>query len=256
MPFEKTSRRTFLKMSSLATAFVVGLPELVVSEAKAMEPAPERKRIVLFQGDSITDCGRSRDTDRGAVMGQGYPVLVTSRLMADNPGINCKFFNRGISGNKLVDLQARWQRDTVDLLPDILSILIGVNDVAAFVGGNAAMSAERFEADYTSILDQTFQNLPSVKLVLCEPFLLPSEKQKKWSGKYEVEIAKRQEITRKLAQKYHAVFVPFQEPLSKACSLAPPEYWVYDAVHPSFAGHELLAREWVKAAGSLFTSGV
>lgn len=249
MPFSKTSRRSFLKISSMATAFVVSLPELVVGQLDE-KPKSSGYRLVLFQGDSITDCGRNRTNSMGAVMGQGYPVLVTSRLMADNPKANLMFMNRGISGNKLVDLHARWQQDTIELAPEIVSILIGVNDVAAYVGGHLAMAATAYEEDYTRLLENTLEKLPKVKFVLCEPFLLPSSQQKNKAAKFIHEIEKRQTIVRQLAERFKAVFVPLQDTFHKACELAPAEYWVYDGVHPSFAGHELIAREWVKATSA------
>ena len=256
MVFENLhSRRTFLRRTALATAFVTVLPELIAKAApQADDASAPRKKMILFQGDSITDCGRSRTPNTGAPMGQGYPVLVSSRLMADFPQLNLRCLNRGISGHKITDLAARWQTDTLDLNPDYLSILVGINDVFNFINGNPAFSADKYYSDYKDLLDKTIAKNPSVKLILCEPFLLLSENQKKTITRHIGELQKRQEIVRKLVAEYNATFVAIQEPLTEACKNAPAEYWSADAVHPTFAGHEIIAREWIKATKTLFKS--
>lgn len=120
---------------------------------------------ILFQGDSITDGGRSRNADWNHIMGHGYAYLIASRLWYDYPKEDLMAYNRGISGNKIKDLQERWQKDTIDLKPDVLSILIGVNDVARIIGNENSIEAWR--ENYRKLLDKTKKELPNTTLILC-----------------------------------------------------------------------------------------
>jgi lysophospholipase L1-like esterase len=201
---------------------------------------------ILFQGDSIIDGNRIRDNDWNHVMGHGYAYLIASRLWYDYTDKNLMFHNRGVSGNRVGDLDARWQQDTLDLKPDVLSILIGVNDVLAIVKNSDPDSIETFEETYKKIIDKTLDALPRTQTVLCEPFILPLG----WiNDKIEIcqtEILKRQQIVRKFAETGHTTFIELQEPFEEACQKAPANYWIWDGVHPMPAGHELIARRWIK----------
>lgn len=200
----------------------------------------------LFQGDSITDGNRTRNNDWNHVMGHGYQYIIASKLWFDFPAKNLHFFNRGISGNKVTDLAARWQKDTLDIKPDLLSILVGVNDTAAFINGDKYFTATEYEKGYRQLLQQTKEKLPDVQLVLCEPFILNVGRVKdKWQ-EYSTEIAQRQEIVKRLSAEHNAVFVGFQASFNKALLKAQAEYWIWDGIHPMPAGHELMAREWIQ----------
>ncbi|MEP7106769.1 MAG: SGNH/GDSL hydrolase family protein [Ferruginibacter sp.] len=199
----------------------------------------------LFQGDSITDGNRTRNSDWNHVMGHGYQYIIAARLWYDFPGNGFHFFNRGISGNKVTDLAARWQKDTLELKPDLLSILIGINDIAAFINGSQDFTAEQYETDYRSLLHQTREQLPAIQFVLCEPFILPVGIVKENWAAYSFEIEKRREIVKRLSAEHNAVLVEFQKAFNKALSKAPAEYWIWDGIHPMPAGHELMAREWI-----------
>ena len=201
---------------------------------------------VLFQGDSITDGNRSRNDDWNHLMGHGYAYLISSRLWYEHPDKELQFYNRGISGNKITDLAERWQEDTLDLMPGVLSILIGVNDVLYYLYGEESYSAENFEKEYDALLMQTRKTLPDTLLALCEPFILPVNNVKENWDLWYAEIQKRQEIVSNLAARYKAVFVSLQKPFIEACNKAPADYWIWDGVHPMPAGHELIAREWIK----------
>ncbi len=179
-------------------------------------------------------------------MGHGYAYIVASKLGYDYPAKNFHFFNRGISGNKVIDLAARWQTDTLDLKPDLLSILIGINDVATFLGGNPDFTAEQFESEYQGLLQQTKQKMPKVQLVLCEPFVLPVGKVKEHWSAYSSEVQKRREIVKKLSTEHQAILVEFQAAFNQALAKAPAEYWIWDGIHPMPAGHELMARAWLQ----------
>jgi len=200
----------------------------------------------LFQGDSITDGNRSRNLDWNHVLGHGYVYLIASRLWCDNPSKGYHFFNRGVSGNKVTDLAARWQEDVLNIKPQLLSILVGVNDVNSMFTHDGSVTGENFREVYASLLAKTKEQLPGMRIVLCEPFLLPVGRVKDQWEAWSAEMKVRQTIVRELAAQFHAVFVPLQEEFDKACEKAPPDYWIWDGIHPMPGGHELIARKWIK----------
>ena len=198
---------------------------------------------ILFQGDSITDAGRNRENERA--LGTGYPNLVAAELGFDAPGA-CLFLNRAISGNRVVDLYARWKIDAINLAPDVISILIGINDVWHEVSRQNGVEAARFEQIYDLLLSLTRERLPQAKLMLLEPFVLKSSATEAAWDYFQSETALRAQAVRRLAQRYGAVLVPLQEKFDAAVRLAPAEHWLQDGVHPTPAGHELIQREWIR----------
>lgn len=208
---------------------------------------------VLFQGDSITDCGRERiDVNdpqyarRG--LGPGYPYLIANRLLCDRGADAWQFFNFGISGNRVVDLYARWKADCINLRPDILSILIGVNDTWHEKARQNGVEVPRYDQFYRMLLDWTLKELPGIKLVLLEPFVFQfGAVEPDWLD----EINQRREVVAKIARDYQAVFVPLQSVFNDALKRAPQEFWLADGVHPMPAGHQLIADAWLKAAAPL-----
>lgn len=208
------------------------------------------KRI-LFQGDSITDVHRSRDDDR--FMGCGYPTLVSGSIGVDFPG-KYEFLNRGISGHRIVDTYAAIKKNIINLKPDILSILIGINGVWHEISEQNGVSAVKYEMIYDLMLGEIKEALPDVKLVILEPFVLygsvtcPSaEHPERWEV-YERETPLRAQAARRIAEKYGAIFVPLQEKFDEASKKAPADYWLMDGVHPTAMGHEIIARAWREAA--------
>ncbi len=199
------------------------------------------KARILFQGDSITDGNRGRNSDLNHILGHGYQALIASRVGADFPERELTFMNRGVSGNKVSDLQARWQTDTIDLRPHILSILIGINDL------NAGVSTTTFEKQYDELLDATRRALPNIRLILGEPFALPvGGVQPKWE-RFRAELEQRQAVVARLGQKYRATVVHFQKAFDDAVTRAPAEYWIWDGIHPTYAGHQIMADEWARS---------
>src|SRR6185312_4137943 len=160
-------RREFLKnLTTFGTALVVAPQLLRATDFEKTVNNDSNGFTFLFQGDSITDGGRGRNQDWNHVMGQDYAYLISSRLWYDFPRKDFHFFNRGISGNKITDLAARWQTDTLDLKPDVLSILIGINDTSAWIKGDKDFTVENYESGYRSLLQQTKQALPKVQFVI------------------------------------------------------------------------------------------
>ena len=215
------------------------------------------KRI-LFQGDSITDVGRDRTNPTGwGIMGFGYPLLLKARLNYDHPG-DYDILNRGVSGDRVVDIYARMQRDIVNLAPDYLSLLIGVNDVWHSISDNPnGVAAPKFERVYDWLLTELHEALPDLCFIILEPFVLPGSATvaiEERPDRFEIfsrEVPLRAQAARRVAEKHGCAFVPLQKPLDEACRLAPPDHWLRDGVHPTDAGHELIAREWMKAFAAL-----
>lgn len=247
-------RRAFLKKSTLLAGMVAVAPQYL--NAKTLQDQQPGKMgegfTFLFQGDSITDGNRTRNNDWNHVMGHGYQFIIASKLWYEFPDKGFHFFNRGISGNKVPDLAARWQEDTIDLRPDLLSILIGINDTAELLKGNKRFTADQYEADYRALLERTKKELPDISFVLGEPFILPVGHIKDDWEEYATEVQKRQEVVKNLANEYDAVHVEYQEAFDKALEKAPAAYWIWDGLHPMPAGHELMAREWINKVGEKF----
>ncbi len=201
---------------------------------------------ILFQGDSITECGRRTGGGCGYEkdeVGPGYPGLIKSRVLRDNPERDdIEFVNRAITGSRIVDLYARWRIDALNLAPDILSILVGVNDSYHEADGNG-VEPERAERIYRELLAWTKQALPSVRLVILEPFTFPFG----MAEKYAAEVAIRAAYTRRLAEEFGATFIPLQSLFNEVCRTSRPEHWSPDGAHLTPAGHQLVADAWLEA---------
>lgn len=205
---------------------------------------------VLFQGDSITDGNRGRSEDPNHILGHGFVFSIASRLGANYPERKLEFVNRGVSGDTVVKLAARWNSDALQLKPDLISILIGVNDVLASIGNQSQISAASFTDTYVKILDDTKTALPSTTLVLCEPFALPVGMVAKDADAWNRNLSIVQAATKDLAATFKAVYVPFQDVFIKACKRADASYWIWDGIHPTYAGHGLMADQWLSVVGS------
>ncbi len=211
-------------------------------------------KVILFQGDSITDAGR--DKPSGGNLGYGYATMVTGALSAEYP-YDYTFYNRGISGNRVVDVYDRIKEDIINLKPDYMSILVGVNDVWHEYAQQNGVDAEKFEMLYNLMLDEIKKALPNVKIMLLEPFVLPGsatentpETPDRWEY-FRKEVDLRREAVARVAKKQNLPFVSLQEMFNKVNADAPARYWLKDGVHPSAAGHELIKREWLKGFAKL-----
>ena len=200
--------------------------------------------IILFQGDSITDTSRDRDAARTNIgLGQGYALFIAAQLRAEWPKAGLQFLNRGISGNRIVDLYARIKSDTINLKPNLLSVLIGVNDTWHEFDSHNGVAVPKYERLFRDFLTEVRAALPDIKLVLCEPFVLPCGVV---TPEWITEMDQRRIVVKKLAGEFHTKFVPFQAMFNEAVKQAPPEYWAADGVHPTAAGHMRMAQTWIK----------
>ena len=196
---------------------------------------------ILFQGDSITDAGRGRQDDNQ--LGGGYPNAIAAWLSARCPARNLTFLNRGISGNRVYDLEERWTQDCIALQPDWLSILIGINDTWRRYDRNIPSPAEEFEACYRRLLDRV-KNETKARLILLEPFVLPTPPDRiAWREDLDPRIA----AVRRVACDYGAILVPLDGLFAPAAAQRGPAFWAGDGVHPTPAGHALIAQAWIRA---------
>ena len=205
---------------------------------------------LLFQGDSITDGNRYKDPasrwDKNHQIGHAWPYIVTGSLMCRFPGrFDC--VNRGVSGNNVLSLRERWQEDALDEHPDVMLLLVGVNDAHAAADGR--MTREDYPRVYRELLDALLRENPAVRFVLLEPFLIRDDEKIT-----EILTGMRAEA-REIAGEYGAVFVPLQEEFDAMAARDGAAYWLWDGVHPTEAGHYLIARKVLACAGDLLGVG-
>ena len=244
------NRRDFIAASAamIAATQQPSLPAPQRLGAIANPPPPPGGTVVLFQGDSITDCGRDRNSpapNQAGALGDGYPLLVAAAVLAANPADGLQFFNRGISGNKVPDLEQRWERDALDFKPDVLSILIGVNDFWHKLDHGYTGTVQDYEQQYAALLDATRRTLPRVRLIVLEPFVLRTGAV---GARWFPEFDQRRAAAARVAAQAKATFVPLQAVFDSRVKATPPEYWAADGVHPTPAGHGVIAEQWRRAA--------
>lgn len=248
------NRRSFLKKTTLASAGILGLGNLQAQinnfEKEETKLKLPKDLTILFQGDSITDAGRKRDhyyaNDTWGGLGSGYVLPVVSELLGKNPTSNIRCYNRGISGHKVFQLANRWEEDCLQIQPDVLSILIGVNDFWHTLSHNYKGTAKSYEDDFRKLLDRTLKELPDLKIMVCEPFVVKGGSaivEEKWFPAFMA----YQKAAKKIASDYKASWVPFQKTFDDALKIAPVNYWCPDGVHPSLGGGHLMAEAWLNA---------
>lgn len=201
--------------------------------------------IILFQGDSITDALRDRETD--GYMGRGYPMMIRAWYSCNFPEKNVRFMNRGLSGNRARDLQERLKKDFIDLKPSWISILIGINDCWQRYEANDPTPEEEFEDRYRDLLTKLKQDT-AARIVLCEPFLLPVTPDK---TQWREDLNPKINVVRKIAKEFDTLLVPLDSVFANAAKRFSMDFWSEDGIHPTAAGHALIAREWLKTVGIL-----
>lgn len=203
-----------------------------------LPPAP----TVLLQGDSITDAGRDRTSPDS--LGRGYAALVAAAVRAAHPGATV--LNRGVGGDRLTDLAARWERDTLAHRPDLLSLMIGVNDTWRHYDAGLASPVDRWETGYRYLLDQVRERHPGTRLLLIEPFLIPVAPAQ-WDWREDLD--QRIRAVRRIAEDYDALLLAADGLLTQAArSAGDPAAIAPDGVHPTPEGHRLLATAWCALA--------
>ena len=221
------------------------------------QPSFKQGSRLLFIGDSITDMNWGRnEADRNHYLGHSYVFMLAGRLGIEMPEAKLDFYNRGKSGNAVWQLRKRWQKDAVEMKPDVLTILIGTNDVGQrLMKPKSKITPAAFEADYRFILDASRKANPDLRIVLMDPFILPTGPLKNPEA-YDVRRALTDEmrvVVAKLAKDYDAVHIPLQDifdAAAKAAGSAGPENLIWDGIHPLPAGHELIARHWIQAVST------
>ena len=238
------TRREFVGAATALAGAVLWPAPAMTDQA----PAPTGGTVILFQGDSITDAGRDRglaDPNAARALGSGYPLLAASAALAAHPERALRFYNRGVSGNKVPDLAARWAADTVALAPDVLSILIGVNDFWHKLGKGYTGTVQDYENQYGALLDETRRALPRARLIVLEPFVLRcGAVDDQWFPEFD----QRRAAAERVAHRAGAAFVPLQRVFDDLARKGTPQYWAADGVHPTPAGHAVIAERWRRAA--------
>ncbi|MCE9588257.1 MAG: SGNH/GDSL hydrolase family protein [Verrucomicrobia bacterium] len=215
---------------------------------------------ILFQGDSITDAFRKPEEINPAYqLGNGYAFLVASHLAATRPDRGWEFVNRGISGHKVAEIAARWEADALQIAPDLLSLLAGVNDTQNFckyTHSDASLPEEekarrdaeafaKFQENYAWLLDSVLERKPETKILLLEPFLLEVDVVTPYWREH---LSRRRQEIARIAGERGLPLVPLQEIFDDACLRAPAAHWAYDGIHPTHAGARLIADAWLQAA--------
>jgi lysophospholipase L1-like esterase len=221
----------------------------------ALPAAFQRNDIIVFQGDSITDGGRQREgLDYNHIMGQDYCYIIAGEILSQFPAVNLTFLNRGIGGNTVNDLTGRWQADTLDLKPSLVSILIGVNDCSfAFGKIDPLQASENYQSAYDALVQQTITALPGVRIVIAQPFALPVGSRQVNFDAYQAMLGLFQKASEDIATKYKLPYVRYADMFNDACKRASPDHWSWDGIHPTYAGHFLMHRLWLDTVQKFYT---
>ncbi len=214
-----------------------------------------RDKRILFQGDSITDGNRYKEEDTrwdgNHQIGHSYAFTVTGYMMSHYTEQHLRFYNRGVSGNTVLDLERRWEDASLLMNPDVLSILVGTNDMSHCEPMERSEDYfPLFDSTYRSILTRSRENNPDLKLIMLEPFRLhatKNESEEKYRRRREL-LQGIQDMERKIAADFGATFIPLQNVFDEACNRREASYWSWDGIHPTEAGHYLIAQEWIRHA--------
>ena len=206
---------------------------------------------ILFQGDSITDAGRDKRNYHD--MGNGYPKFAAQHIREAFPNADIELINLGISGNRTDQLFDRMYPDVVDLQPDIISILIGINDIWHRHGSNRIETTdEQVAANYRAILSR-IKAQTNAKILILAPFLLDNEEKESWRP----ELERILPIIRSLAEEFADAYIPLDELFAKALPNQPePQYYSADGVHPNQNGSAFIGKHYFDAIAPLIKSGV
>jgi len=245
----RSSRREFLTAAAASLGTTAAMGCAIPQSQASSRITPASGGVLVFQGDSITDVHRDRKSTVAndlANFGTGYPTLIAGAIVGTETASPWRVYNRGISGNKVPDLDARWDTDTLALKPDILSILIGVNDYWHTRLGGYTGTPHDYETQYLALLSRTRQTLPRVRFVILEPFVV---RYRNVDATWFPEFDTRRAIAARVAERVGATFIPLHDLFNQRAAQTRPEDWVQDGVHPTLAGHALIAAQWRTAVG-------
>ena len=202
--------------------------------------------LVLFQGDSVTESGRDKNEPKD--LGWGYPFKISCFFRDKMAELGLSFLNRGVSGDRAADLSARWDCDCIGLKPDVVSILVGVNDCwHRFRFKMENMPVEVFEKHYREILEKTKDKLPETKIVLLEPFIIPDFDKDSETLVWREDLDPKIHAIRRLAYEFDAAYIPLDGIFAAGAVEAGPDAFAADGIHPTSLGHALIADAWVRA---------
>lgn len=224
----------------------MGAPALFANAKSTNRMNNNSGKVVLFQGDSITDAGRDKKNNapnNSRALGSGYPFMIASQLLGMHPEDDWKFYNRGISGNKVFQLADRWDEDCLELEPDVLCILIGVNDFWHSLRDYDG-TPEVYEKDFRALMERTKETLGDTRIIICEPFAVAGGTA--LSDHWNKGFPPYRTAAKKIAKEFGATFISFQSMFDKALKSAPVSYWCPDGVHPSPAGHYIMGQALIK----------
>ena len=203
-------------------------------------------KIFLFQGDSITDAGRDDESVDNFSLGCGYALLLASDIEKNKKG-QVKFVNRGKSGDRITDVYARIKEDIINIEPDFMSILIGVNDVSHELTQGCGVAPQKFDKIYNMLIEEIKEALPEIKIIILEPFVLKGSATNELWEQFNCEVRKLAEVSKQVAEKWELKFVPLQKKFDEAASDGDTRYWSVDGIHPTSAGHQIIKEELQKA---------
>jgi lysophospholipase L1-like esterase len=246
-----TNRRNFIKNTAAITAGASLLPlfnSAAVASSKHKKIKLADNAVILFQGDSITDAGRDRNNmepNNSPAFGNGYVSLVAAQLLFDNPSKNLKIYNKGISGNKVFQLADRWDKDCIELKPNVLSIMVGVNDFWHTLTNGYKGTIQTYKDDFAKLLQRTKNTFPDIQLIIVEPYAVKGVKSvdEKWYPAFE----EYQQAAHDIANQFDAYYIPLQQVFDKAQQAMPGKYWTGDGVHPTLAGAKIMSDAWLEA---------
>ncbi len=245
-------------LCAVSVAAAAGVHAPSVRGDQSQLPAFQTGSRLLFQGDSITDMQRDRRTDhwdQNHILGHSFVFLLSARLGLEMPQAELAFINRGQGGNRVGDLRKRWQTDAIEVKPDVLTVLVGINDVwtAMKQTGGGKVALAEYEADYRFILKASRQANPDLRIVLLDPFILPVQSPRPNASEgpelyatRRAETDKCRAVVAKLAKEFDAVHLKTQDVFDAAAQQIAPELLLWDGIHPTPLGHELIARHWLK----------
>ncbi len=203
-------------------------------------------KTFLFQGDSITNANRDDENLINNGLGHGYAFMLATEFEGKHKG-EINFLNRGKDGDRITDVYARIKEDIINLKPDYMSILIGVNDVSHELTMNCGVSPEKFRKIYGMLIDEIKECLPDMKIIILEPFILKDKCTEELWDEFDADVRERAEISRQVAEYYNFTFVPLQDKFDSLISDGNTELWTADGIHPTSAGHELIKEELLNA---------